>query len=73
MLKCLDLVQKVGTNFIAISNFSSLCYDIELRVNKEISLILLENKLTLFTTVQTFSYVKYIKEKHKIKSSQLKS
>ena len=61
------------TNSIVISNFNSLCYDIEPRVNKEISFNLLENMLTLFTTVRSFSYAKDIKEKHKIKSNKSKS
>ena len=73
MLKCSDLVQKMQTNSIVISNFSSLCYDIEPRVNKQISFNLLENMLTLFTTVRPFSYAKGIKEKHKIKSKKSKS
>ena len=73
VLKCSDLVQKMQTNSIIISNFNSLCYNIEPRVNKEISFNLLENMLTLFTTVQSFSYAKDIKEKHKIKSNKSKS
>ena len=64
LLKSLDLVQKTQTNSIFISTFNFLCYDIEPRVNKENSFNLLENMLTLFTTVQSFSYAKEIKEKH---------
>ena len=75
MLKCADLVQKMKTNSysIVVSNFNSLCYDTEPRVNKEISFNLLENTLTLFTTVHSFCYAKDIKEKHKIKSYKSKS
>ena len=50
--------------FIVISTFNCLCYGIEPRVNKDISFNLLENMLTLFTTVRYFSYAKDIKEKH---------
>ena len=67
---------KKGNQFYSyVSNFNSLCYDIEPRVNKEkekISFNLLEDMLTLFTTVQSFSYAKDIKEKHKIKSNKSK-
>ena len=73
VLKCPDLVQKMRTNSIVISNFNSLCYDIELNINKEISFNLLENTLTLFTTVRSFSYAEDIKEKHKIKSNKSES
>ena len=34
VLKCSDLVQKMQTNSIVLSNFNSLCYDIEPRVNE---------------------------------------
>ena len=68
-----DLVQKMQTNSIVISNFNSLCYGIEPRVNKEISFNLLENTLTLFMTVRSFFYAKNIKRKHKIKSNKSKS
>ena len=60
-------------NSIVISTFNCLCYGIEPRVNKDISFNLLENMLTLFTTVRYFSYAKDIKEKHKIKSNKPKS
>ena len=73
MLKCSDLIQKMQTNYIVFSNFNSLCYDIEPRVNKGISCNLWENMLTLFTTVRSFAYAKGIKEKHKIKSNKSKS
>ena len=61
------------TNSIVISNFNSFSYDIEPRVNTEISFNLLENMLTLFMTVRSFSYAKDIKEKDKIKSNKSKS
>ena len=73
VLKCSDLVQKMQTNSIVISNFNSLCYDIEPKINKEISFNLLENTLTYFRTVRSFSYAEDIKEKHKIKSKKSKS
>ena len=55
---------------MVISNFTSLCYDIETRVNREISFNLLENVLTLLMIVQSFSYTADINEKHKIKSKK---
>ena len=68
-----NLVQNMQNNSIVISAFNCLCYGIEPRVNKDISFNLLENMLTLFTTVRYFSYAKDIKEKHKIKSNKSKS
>ena len=68
-----NLVQNMQNNSIVISTFNCLCYGIEPRVNKDISFNLLENMLTLFTTVRYFSYAKDIKEKHKIKSNKSKS
>ena len=75
VLRCSDLVQKMKTNSysIVVSNFNSLFYYIEPRVNKEIIFNLLENTLTLFTTVHSFCYAKDIKKKHKIKSYKSKS
>ena len=64
---------KMQTNSIVISNFNSLCYDIEPRIIKEISFNLLKNMLSIFTTVRNFSYAKDVKEKHKIKRNKSKS
>ena len=50
-----------------------LCYDIEPRLNKELSSNLLENMVTLFTTERSFSYAKDIKVKYKINSNKSKS
>lgn len=73
VFKCSDLVQKRQTISIVISNFNSHFYDMEPRVNKQISFNLFENMLTLFTTVRSFSYDKSIKEKQKIKSNKSES
>ena len=76
-IKMFKFASKNANQFYSyVSNFNSLCYDIEPRVNKEkekISFNLLKDMLTLFTTVQSFSYAKDIKEKHKIKSNKSKS
>ena len=49
------------------------CYSIEPKVNKELSLNLLECMLELFVKVQMFSFVRDIKEKHKVKNKKLKA
>ena len=51
-----------------------LCYDIEPRLNKELSSNLLENMVTLYmATERSFSYAKDIKVKYKINSNKSKS
>ena len=66
------LVQEMQANSIIISNYDSLCYVIELKVNKELSLNLLESMLELFITVWMFSLARDIKEKHKVKNKKTK-
>ena len=69
----LDLVRKMQVNSSVISNFDAVCYDIEPKVNKEISLNLLEGMLLLFTKVRAFSFAKDVKEKYKAKNRKSKS
>ena len=68
-----ELVQEMQANSIIISNYDSLCCSIEPKVNKELSLNLLESMLELFIKVQMFSFVRDIKEKHKVKTKKTKS
>ena len=60
-------------NSIIISNYDSLCYSIEPKVNKELSLNLLESMLELFVEVRMFSFARDIKEKHKVKNKKKKA
>ena len=68
-----QLVQGMKGNPCVISNFDALCYDIEPKLNKEISLNLLENMLLLFTKVPAFSFARDVKEtlKARIKKKKL--
>ena len=55
-----------------ISNFDALCYNIKPKVNKEISLNLLENML-LFTKVRALSFARDVKESFKVRIKKPKS
>ena len=58
-----QLVQEMQGSPCVISNFDALCYNIEPKVNKEISLNLLENMLLFFTKVCAFSLARDGKER----------
>ena len=64
-LDCKDLVNDIMKNSSVLSNLNCICYGIDPKVTKEISLNLLEDMLSLFVKVNTFSYAKDIREKHK--------
>ena len=57
-------------NSIIISNYGSLCYNTEPKVNQELILNLLESMLELFIKVWTFSFARDIKEKHKVENKK---
>ena len=61
------------TNSIIIPNYDSLCYSTDPKVNKELSLNLLESMLELFVKVRMFSFGRDIKEKHKVKNKKAKA
>ena len=44
---CIDLVHFMLQNSVVVSNFKSICYGIDPKVSKEISLNLLEQILTI--------------------------
>ena len=69
----LELVQEMQANSIIISNYDSLCYGIEPKVNKELSLNLLESMLELLVKVRMFSCARDIKDKHKVKNKKAKA
>ena len=58
------MVKDMLSNCSVFSNLKSVCYGS--KVSKEINLNLLEHLLPLFTKVHTFSYVKDIRQKHKV-------
>ena len=61
------------TNSIIIPNYDSLCYSTDPKVNKGLSLNLLESMLELFVKVRMFSFARDIKEKHKVKNKKAKA
>ena len=62
-----QLVQEIQSSPCVISNFDALCYNIEPKVNKKISLNLLEIMLLLFTKVRAFTFARDVKERFKIR------
>ena len=66
-----QLVQEMQGRPCVISNFHALCYNIEPKVHKEISLNLLENMLLLFTKVRAFSFSRDVKERFKARIKKL--
>ena len=50
---------------VVVSNFKCICYVIDPKVNKEISLNILEQILVLFVRLRTFSFAKDVREKQK--------
>ena len=61
-----EIVQVMLTNCTVLSNYKSVCNEIDPQVNKEISMNLLDHLLTLFVRVRTFSYAKDVREEHKL-------
>ena len=72
VFKCSELVQEMQANSIIISNYDSLCYSIEPKMNGELNLNLLKSMLQLFVEVRMFSFARDIKEKHKVKNKKTK-
>ena len=60
-------------NSIIIPNYDSLCYSIVPKLNKDLSLNLLESVLYLFVKVRMFLFSRDIKEKHKVKKKKRKA
>ena len=68
-----ELIQEMQAKSIIISNYDSLCYSIVPKVNKDLSLNLLESVLDLFVKVRMFLFSRDIKEKHKVKKKKRKA
>ena len=63
-----QLVQEMQGSPCVVLNFDALCYNVEPKVNKEISLNSLENMLLLFTKVQASSFARDVKERERFKA-----
>ena len=57
-LSCEIMVFEMLKDCMVMSTYHSICYGIEPKVNKEISMNLLEHILSLFVKVRVFSYAK---------------
>ena len=62
---CAEIVNIMLQDCTISTNFKSICYDVDPKVNSEIGLNLLEQMLTLFVRLRTFSYAKDTREKYK--------
>ena len=60
-----EIVQNIIESSTIKSKFKTVCCDIDPKVDSEISINLLEQMLTLFVRIRTFSFAKDIREKHK--------
>ena len=67
-----DLLELMMESSVIKSCFQTLCYEIDPKVDKEISSNLLEQILTLFIHVRTFSFAKDLTEKQKLSKKTLK-
>ena len=68
-----ELIKEMQTKSIIISNYDLLCYSNEPKVNKELSVSLLESMLELFVKVLMCSFASDVKEKHKVKNKKTKA
>ena len=69
---CADIVTNMLENCTITSNFKTVCYATDPKVDYEISMNLLEQMLTLFVRLRTFSFAKDICEKHKAAKKRTK-
>ena len=61
-----DFVVDIMTNIIVRSNYNSVCMSAYTLVSKEIQKNVLEQMITLFVRVRTFSFANSTRERHKI-------
>ena len=64
-LVCKDIVSEALEDSTLISSFETICLDAEVEVQKELIHNLLEDIVTLFVKVRTFSFSQDVREKHK--------
>ena len=56
-----------------LSNYEDICLDSNLKLDKEVSMDLLEHLVALYIPVRTFSFAKDVREKHKLAKKQVKN
>ena len=71
-LVCQDLVEEILKDSLVLYDYNDICSNSNLKINKEVSMDLLEHMVTIYFRVRTFSYAKDIREKHKISKKQAK-
>ena len=72
-ISCPDLVRETLKEPSVLSNYEDICLDSNLKLDKEVSMDLLENIVALHIRVRTFSFAKDVKEKHKLAKKQIKN
>ena len=60
-----QLVANLETDVVIKANFSDICGDADLKVDKDVAIDLLHSLLLLYVRVRVHSYATHIKEKHK--------
>ena len=70
LLVCKDIVSEALEDLTIISSFETICLDAEVDVQKEILYNLLEDIVTLFVKVRTFSFSQDVREKHKARKKE---
>ena len=69
---CGELVKYMLQDSTIMAKFKAICYEVDPKVNSEIGMNLLEQILTLYVRVRTFSFAKDVCEKHKAAKKQSK-
>ena len=64
-IDCKNLVHQMLQNILITSNFHNICMSLEIEVDEEFAVDALEQILTLFIRVRSFSFAKYFREKYK--------
>ena len=72
-ISCPDLVRETLKEPSVLSNYEDICLDSNLKLDKEVSMDLLENIVALYIRVRTFSFAKDVQEKHKLAKKQAKN
>jgi archaellum biogenesis ATPase FlaH len=69
---CTDIVKSMLEDCTIKAKFKTVCYAIDPKVNSEIAIKLLEQMLTLYVRLHTYSFEKDVREKHKAAKRQSK-
>ena len=71
-IACEDLVEEILKDSSVLSSYHDICLSANLEVCKEVGVDLLEQMMTMYFRVRTFSFAKDIREKHKISKRSAK-